>query len=88
MRIVERTLGAPTSVAGSGDPVWPDLRAAYLEFEHQAPPDPQSAALLSALDEVVDAADGLAAISGLDWVDGDRPSHRVPAPSRRRRTTR
>jgi uncharacterized membrane protein YccC len=77
MRIVERTLGA-TPVADSGDPAWPDLRADYLEFEHQAPPDPKSAALLSALDEIVDAADGLAAISGLDWVDGDRRSRRMP----------
>jgi hypothetical protein len=52
----------------------PDLRASYLEFERSLPRDSESAALLAELDEIVDAANGLAALVGLD------PADRNPEP--------
>ena len=44
----------------------PDLRARYHELERAAPDDADSEALLSELDEIVDAANGLAVLAGLD----------------------
>jgi uncharacterized membrane protein YccC len=50
----------------------PDLRAGYLAFERSCPRDSESAALLAELDEIVDAANGLAALVGLDPADRER----------------
>ncbi len=47
----------------------PDLRAAYDAFEHAAPGDEETGALLLQLDEIVDAADTLAAVLELDPAD-------------------
>jgi hypothetical protein len=44
----------------------PDLRGRYLAFVRSAPDDVRSEGLLEELDEIVDAADGLAALAGLD----------------------
>ncbi|MGA2010500.1 MAG: FUSC family protein [Solirubrobacteraceae bacterium] len=62
----------PTPVAAL-----PDLRAAYERFERDCPRDADGAALLAELDEIVDAANGLASILGLEPVDADV----VPAPA-------
>lgn len=43
----------------------PDLRADYAEFAPQCPRDPGGAALLVEIDEIVDAANSLAALAGL-----------------------
>jgi uncharacterized membrane protein YccC len=59
----------------------PDIRALYLEFEHGAADDPEAPALLAELDEMVDAANGLAVMSGLDAIDED-PSPSVENPGR------
>jgi hypothetical protein len=48
----------------------PDLRARYAALERAAPENPDRAALLTELDEIVDAANGLAALAGLDSADG------------------
>lgn len=52
-------------------PAIPDLRSAYIEFERRSRyhDDRERAALLSELDEIVDSANGLAALSGLDPMD-------------------
>jgi uncharacterized membrane protein YccC len=52
-------------------PALPDLRAGYDRLERAAPKDPDSAALLIELDEIVDAANGLAALAGLESQDGE-----------------
>jgi uncharacterized membrane protein YccC len=52
-------------------PALPDLRAKYDALERAAPDDPDSAAVLVELDEIVDAANGLAALAGLESVDPD-----------------
>jgi len=51
--------------------VLPDLRADYEQLERAAPKDPDSAAVLIELDEIVDAANGLAALAGLETIDGE-----------------
>jgi hypothetical protein len=50
----------------------PDLRAAYLAFEHDCGHDRDVLPLLAELDEIVDAVNGLAVVSGLEAVDDDR----------------
>jgi uncharacterized membrane protein YccC len=60
-------------------PTLPDLRAGYGELERACADDDEATTLLAELDEMVDAANGLAAVSGLDAVDADRPS--TPGPS-------
>jgi hypothetical protein len=52
---------------------FPDLRAAYEAFERESggQDDGDRAALLSELDEIVDATNGLATLSGLDPLDSD-----------------
>jgi uncharacterized membrane protein YccC len=73
LRIVETMLGA-----GSHDQSWaqapalPDLRSTYTAFERTCPHDRDSVALLAELDEIVDAANGLAALVGLDQLDASR----------------
>ncbi|HEY2259297.1 MAG TPA: FUSC family protein [Solirubrobacteraceae bacterium] len=52
----------------------PDLRASYETFEQSAPRNPDTTALLAELDEIVDAANGLAELIGLD------PAGRAPQP--------
>jgi len=51
--------------------VLPDLRADYEQLERAAPKDPDSAAVLIEVDEIVDAANGLAALAGLETIDGE-----------------
>ncbi|HTP18047.1 MAG TPA: FUSC family protein [Solirubrobacteraceae bacterium] len=53
----------------------PDLRADFEELERTAPKDPDSVAVLVELDEIVDSANGLAALAGLEAVD-DQPAAR------------
>jgi hypothetical protein len=64
-------------------PVIPDLRTTYSEFEHgsrrDARDDGERAALLAELDEIVDAANGLVTLVGLDPVDP--PGERAAGPS-------
>ena len=49
----------------------PDLRARYDELERAAPHDADNEALLTELDEIVDAANGLASLAGLESADGN-----------------
>lgn len=78
LEIVQRSLaeGVPVAgavaVAAAGDGAGagplPDLRAAYEAFEAVCPADDDGAALLAELDEIVDAANSLAAVMGLETV--------------------
>ena len=52
-------------------PALPDLRASYDALERAAPHDADGEALLLDLDEIVDAANGLAALAGLESDDLD-----------------
>jgi hypothetical protein len=52
----------------------PDLRASYDELQRTAPKDPDSAAVLLELDEIVDAANGLADLAGLEATSGANAS--------------
>jgi uncharacterized membrane protein YccC len=54
-------------------PALPDLRAGYGAFQRTCPHDADSAALLVELDEIVDAANGLAALVNPDPEDAPRP---------------
>jgi uncharacterized membrane protein YccC len=54
----------------------PDLRAAHETVERAPPPGDEGSALLLQLDEIVDAADTLAAVLGLDPAD---PGHEPAA---------
>jgi uncharacterized membrane protein YccC len=77
---VQATLRArPERVADA--PSLPDLRAGYLAFEHDSRQDREARALLAELDEIVDAANGLAVVSGLDAVDDDRVDETGPGES-------
>ena len=51
----------------------PDLRERYAEFERSAPVGAEVEGLLADLDEVVDAANSLAAVVGLEPGDSDDP---------------
>lgn len=79
MEIVEMTLRAGSAAAPSPATTLPDLRADYLEFERACPDNVDSAVLLAELDEIVDATNGLAVISGIGWIDSDE----TPPPRRR-----
>ncbi|MBV8220352.1 MAG: FUSC family protein [Solirubrobacterales bacterium] len=70
LRTVDATLRAGRD-APAHPPLLPDLRADYEELERVAPKDPDSAAVLFELDEIVDAANGLAALAGLEAVDDE-----------------
>ncbi|HWF56233.1 MAG TPA: FUSC family protein [Solirubrobacteraceae bacterium] len=63
LRVVEETVRAPEAVSVARVP---DLRAAYDEWEPLAPDDEYGQALLATLDEIVDAANTLAAVIGLE----------------------
>ncbi len=49
----------------------PDLRARYDELERAAPHDADTEAIMTELDEIVDAANGLAVLAGLDSSESD-----------------
>jgi hypothetical protein len=52
----------------------PDIRARFEAFQHECGGGADGAALLAELDEIVDAANGLAAAAGLEGSDeDDRP---------------
>jgi PPOX class probable F420-dependent enzyme len=69
--VVQATLWArPEKLADAR--TLPDLRAGYLAFERACGQDREALALLAELDEIVDAANGLAVISGVEAVDADR----------------
>jgi uncharacterized membrane protein YccC len=52
----------------------PDIRARFEAFQHECGEDPDAAALLTELDEIVDAANSLAAAAGLEGSEeDDRP---------------
>jgi hypothetical protein len=52
----------------------PDIRARFEAFQREAGDDADALGLLAELDEIVDAADGLAAAAGLEGSDeADRP---------------
>jgi len=61
--------GANGVQAGTPGPSVPDLRASYDALERAAPRDADGEALLLDLDELVDAANGLAALAGLESDD-------------------
>jgi uncharacterized membrane protein YccC len=69
--------------AGPDDPPpaagLPDLRAAYRRFARKHAGEAEAMSLLGELDEIVDAANGLAVISGLEEVDDDNGSARMSA---------
>jgi uncharacterized membrane protein YgaE (UPF0421/DUF939 family) len=69
----------PQDVAVGRPAAVPDLRASYLAFARTSSHDSEGAALLAELDEIVDAANGLAELVGLDPVD----SETEPAATRR-----
>ncbi|HUB03750.1 MAG TPA: FUSC family protein [Solirubrobacteraceae bacterium] len=56
---------------GTPAPAVPDLRESYDALERAAPHDADGEALLLDLDELVDAANGLAALAGLESEDPD-----------------
>lgn len=66
------------SAIGTGGPddasAIPDLRSRYTAFERGAEPAdlPQREMLLSELDEIVDATNGLAVLAGVTELEGDR----------------
>ena len=68
-----RPAGAPTPTPA---PALPDLRTSYTALERAAPHDAEREALLLDLDEIVDAANGLAALAGLESLDGDDEARR------------
>jgi uncharacterized membrane protein YccC len=70
LEIVEETFRADPSDGPRGVRL-PDLRADYEAFAGRSPHDSDGAALLAELDEIVDAANGLATLVGLDPVDRD-----------------
>lgn len=64
---VEATLRArPEDPESPSLPAEPDLRARYLAFARAAPDDGDQEWLLAELDEIVDAANSLASLAGLD----------------------
>jgi uncharacterized membrane protein YccC len=67
---VEEALRAPPdeAVASASDGL-PDLRARYRAFTRAVPPTVEQEGLLAELDEIVDAANGLAALAGLQPAD-------------------
>jgi uncharacterized membrane protein YccC len=65
LEIVEESLSAPTSTSTDEGPL-PDLRGRYAALARELGRDAGSSALLAELDEIVDAANGLAALAGRD----------------------
>jgi uncharacterized membrane protein YccC len=65
--LVERRIAAGSTDAHDGD--LPDLRGAFSEFTRNRERTPDNLALVSELDELVDAAGGLATLVGIDPAD-------------------
>ena len=65
-------------------PELPDLRGRYLAFARSAPDNVRSEGVLDELDEMVDAANSLTALVGLEPVDDEasREASAVVMPSR------
>jgi uncharacterized membrane protein YccC len=61
----------------------PDLRERYVELQRSLRGDVSAQELLAELDEMVDAANGLAAATGLESVDGEGAPPEEPDRSRR-----
>ena len=65
LKIVEESLSAPRSASTDEDPL-PGLRGRYAAVAQELGRDAGSIVLLAELDEIVDAANGLAALAGRD----------------------
>jgi uncharacterized membrane protein YccC len=70
---VEATLRSRGQPPAAAPAELPNLRERYSVFQRQSTHDRDALALLSELDEMVDAANGLAVASGLETVDADPP---------------
>jgi uncharacterized membrane protein YccC len=66
LHIVEDRLEAEPAAISPGEPTLPDLRAAYSAIADHVAGGADARPLLTELDEIVDAANGLAALVGLD----------------------
>jgi uncharacterized membrane protein YccC len=64
LQMVEDRLGEPPAEAPRARAL-PDLRGDLSEIQHSWGDDPEALALVNELDEIVDAANGLAAVAGL-----------------------
>lgn len=71
MKLVETEL-KDEHHARPGAPALPDLRADYADFERSSARDSDGLALLAELDEIVDAANGLASLVGLEPMPAER----------------
>jgi len=79
---VEARLRAlPDEPPAPGPP--PDLRGLYRDAQRRWGRDPDALALLAELDELVDAANGLAAAAGMAPDDPDEGGARAPSASAR-----
>ncbi len=65
LAVVQRRIALEPQARPRGEPI-PDLRADFDALGHAAADEGEAAALLDELDEIVDAANGLAALVGLD----------------------
>jgi uncharacterized membrane protein YccC len=65
LQMVEESLTRPSADPAGDDPL-PDLRGRYTELERELGRDGAALTLLAELDEIVDAANGLAALAGRD----------------------
>ena len=83
LETIEMTFRARPDNAAGGDPL-PDLRERYDEIQPSRRGAPWTRQVLAELDEIVDAADGLAAAAGLEAVVADTPSP-TESPTRRPR---
>jgi uncharacterized membrane protein YccC len=78
--LVESRIEAGTTEADGADP--PDLRSAFSEFARDRPQTPDIIALVGELDEVVDAAGGLATLVGIDPADPPGMREAMAPPTR------
>jgi uncharacterized membrane protein YccC len=83
LETIETTFRALPDDAAGGDPL-PDLRQRYDEIQRSLRGAPWTQEVLAELDEIVDAADGLAAAAGLEAVDADT-AFPTESPARRPR---
>jgi uncharacterized membrane protein YccC len=74
LEIVETRLQMEAGTPAA-DPALPDLRSALGALADRAPDTAPGRALLAELDEIVDAANGLAALVGFDPAADDSPDH-------------
>ena len=73
----------PDQPEPTADVALPRLRERYVEIQRALRGDPRAQELLAELDEVVDAANGLAAAAGLDSIDADSAPAAQPPAQRR-----